>query len=596
MKYIRNFSIIAHVNHGKSTLSDRFIQMCGGLNEREMKSQVLDSMDLERERGITIKSQSVTLNYVSKNGERYKLNLIDTPGHVDFTHEVFRSLSACEGALLVIDASQGIEAQTVANYQIAMEMNLKVLVILNKVDLLTANIEQMSRTIHNVIGTNIKDIILCSSKTGFGVSKILECLIDNVPPPQGDPNAPLQVLIIDSWFNKYLGVVSLICVKNGVIHKGDMLKSMSTEKIFVVEQIGIFTPKQIECALLHCGEVGWLVYASKHIASAEVGDTLTAVADPAKVALPKFKKVQHCVYSGLFPVGSTTHKFFSDALYKLSLNDASLHYEPENSEYLGLGFRCGFLGLLHMDIIQERLKREYSVDLVATAPEVAYEILTIGNKILSVDNAAKFLSIPNIKEIREPIALCSFVFPKIYLGRIIELCTKKRGVQISLNYKKDQVSLIYELPMSEIILDFFDNIKSISRGYASFEYEFKRFQVSDVVCLEILINGKRINELAMITHRTLVRRKGYALINRLQLLIPRQQFDISIQAAIGNRIICRNTVKQLRKNVTHKCYGGDITRKNKLLYNQKMGKKRMKQLGNVSLTRGAFLSLLSRND
>lgn len=594
MKYIRNFSIIAHVNHGKSTLADRLIQVCGGLSDREMINQVLDSMELERERGITIKSQSVTLAYKARNGQYYQLNLIDTPGHVDFAYEVSRSLAACEGALLVIDVSQGIEAQTVAHYRIASEMKLKVIVVLNKIDLSRSNPNKIYKDVENIIGMNMKNVILCSAKTGFGVLEILERLIHDIPAPSGDPDAPLQALIIDAWFNNYLGVVSLICVKNGKLHQGDVLVSMSTGRKYVADQIGIFTPKQLKRVLLNCGEVGWLVCKSaKNIAGVSVGDTLTLFKQPAKIALPRFKKISPYVYAGLFPTGSTTQKVFQDSLYKLSLNDSSLCYTPERSTLLGLGFRCGFLGSLHMEIVQERLRREYSADLISTSPMVKYEVLTVDNKVISVDNPSKLLALNNIKEIREPIVLCNILFPKKYFGEIITLCIEKRGIQISVVYKGNQVILTYELPMSEIILDFFNRLKSISNGYASFEYEFQRFQVSKIVCIEILINGKCIDTLSMITHFSLADRQARTLINKLQSLIPRQQFDVSIQAAIKNRIICRSVVKQLRKNVISRCYGGDITRKKKLLSNQKLGKKRMKQIGCVDIPNTVFKSILN---
>lgn len=599
MRNIRNFSIIAHINHGKSTLSDRFIQICGGLNDREMTCQVLDSMELERERGITIKSQSVTLNYKSKNGKFYQLNLIDTPGHVDFTYEVSRALSACEGALLVVDASQGVEAQTIANYRIAIEMNMTVIVVLNKIDLITADCKRVSKEIENIIGIKSENIILCSAKTGFGIYDILERLISDIPAPVGNINGPLQVLILDSWCNNYLGIVSSICVKNGKLNQNDILRSMSTNRIYIVNQIGVFTPKQMRKQSLICGEVGWLIYTdkkNKHNTESLVGDTFTSLSYPAKSVLPKFKKIQPYVYSGFFPMQPTTYKALYNALNKLSLNDSSLNYIPEKSEFLGLGFRCGFLGLLHMEIVQERLKREYSIHLIITTPMVSYEILTIDDNIIFIDNPSKLLSITNkVKEIREPIALCIILFPKKYLGDILDLCVKKRGVQISFVYHDNQIELIYELPMSEIILNFFDHLKSISQGYASFEYKFDRFQKSNIVCLEILVNNQRINTLAMITHRQTAEYHGKILVKKLQESIPRHQFNITIQASIGNRIICRNTVKQLRKNVTDKCYGGDITRKKKLLYNQKVGKKRMRKIGRVNLPHTIFLSILNKN-
>lgn len=597
IKYIRNFSIIAHIDHGKSTLSDRIIQVCGGLHTREMTSQVLDSMDLERERGITIKSQTVMLNYSSTiNDQSYQLNLIDTPGHVDFSYEVSRSLAACEGAILVIDATQGIEAQTIANYRIAMEMCLEIIVVLNKIDILTADFDRVSQDIQEIIKVDTNNVVRCSAKTGFGISELLERIIYDIPCPKGDPNAPLQALIIDSWFNNYLGVVSLVCIKNGILHKGATLKSMSTGRVYTVDQIGIFTPKQVKRAILSCGEVGWVVYIVKNIIGASVGDTLTLLSRPASLAWPVFKKVQHCVYAGLFPMNPKTQKDFSNALYKLSLNDASLCYEPENSEFLGLGFRCGFLGLLHMEIVQERLRREYLLDLIITAPMVIYEVLAINNKIISIDSPLKLLSLMQIKEIREPIVLCNILFPIRYLGKIMSLCIEKRGIQVAIKYHGEQIELIYQLPMSEIILDFFNRMKSISHGYASFKYEFHHFQPANIVCLEILINKKRVDALAMLVHQDKAVCCGHMLVDKLQSLIPRQQFDIAIQAVIGNRVISRRTVKQVRKNVLAKCYGGDVTRKKKLLCNQKRGKKRMKKIGNIILPNAIFLSILNVNN
>lgn len=597
IKYIRNFSIIAHIDHGKSTLSDRIIQICGGLNTREMAtSQILDSMDLERERGITIKAQSVMLNYFSrKSGRSYQFNLIDTPGHVDFSYEVSRSLAACEGAILVIDVTQGIEAQTIANYKIATEMCLAMVVALNKVDVLTVDSQLMSQEVQDIMKIDKSNIIQCSAKTGFGVSELLERIIYNIPCPKGDPDSPLQALIIDSWFNNYLGIVSLVCVKNGVLHVGDILRSMTTNRIYTVDKIGVFTPKQVQRKELKCGEVGWIVYIIKNIIGAPVGDTLTLQNKPASLACPAFKKVQHYVYAGLFPVNLKTQNYFRDALYKLSLNDASLHYEPENSEFLGLGFRCGFLGLLHMEIVQERLKREYFLDLIVTAPMVVYEVLIANNQIISVNNPSKLLLLTHIKEIREPIVLGNILLPKKYLGKIISLCIQRRGIQISIEYYADQVKLVYKLPMSEIVLDFFDRIKSISCGYASFEYKFYCFQSADIVCVEILINGKRIDALAMLVHQGKAIYHGHILVDRLKLLIPRQQFDIVIQAVIGARVISRSVVKQVRKNVLSKCYGGDVTRKKKLLCNQKKGKKKMKRIGSINLPNAIFLSILDVN-
>lgn len=597
VKHIRNFSIIAHIDHGKSTLSDRIIQACGGLHVREMTSQVLDSMDLERERGITIKSQTVMLNYTSEIDEvSYQLNLIDTPGHIDFSYEVSRSLAACEGAVLVVDATQGIEAQTIANYRIATEMCLKIIVVLNKIDILTANPNRVSREIQDIIQVNSDDVIRCSAKTGFGVSELLERIVYDIPFPKGNPNAPLQALIIDSWFNNYLGVVSLVCIKNGILHKGDVLKSMSTNCVYTVDQIGIFTPKQVKCTTLSCGEVGWVVYLVKNVMGAIVGDTLTLLERSAALSWPGFRKIQHYVYAGLFSVNFKTQKDFSSALYKLSLNDPSLCYEPENSEFLGPGFRCGFLGLLHMEIVQERLKREYLLDLIITMPTVVYEILTINNQIIFVVNPLKLLSLVHIKEIREPIVLCNIFFPVEYLGAIISLCVAKRGIQISIEYHESHIKLTYELPMSEVILDFFNRIKSVSRGYASFEYEFHRFQSARIVCVEILINKKRIDALAILVHRDNAVYRGHMLVDKLQSLIPRQQFDIVIQAVIGTRVISRGIVKQVRKNVLARCYGGDVTRKKKLLYNQKRGKKRMKKIGNIDLPSAVFLSILNVNN
>lgn len=597
IKYIRNFSIIAHIDHGKSTLSDRIIQICGGLHIREMTtSQILDSMDLEKERGITIKSQSVMLNYVSKIDNRsYQLNLIDTPGHVDFSYEVSRSLAACEGAVLVVDVTQGVEAQTIANYRIATEMCLEIIVVLNKIDVLTADLQYVSQEIQDIIKVDKNNIIQCSSKTGFGIPELLERIIYSIPFPNGDLNAPLQALIIDSWFNNYLGVVSLVCIKNGILNKGDVLKSMSTGRIYTVDQIGVFTPKQVKRKVLNCGEVGWVVYIIKNIIGAPVGDTLTLLNRPASLVWPGFKKIQHYVYAGLFPINLKTQKDFHDALYKLSLNDASLYYEPENSEFLGPGFRCGFLGLLHMEIVQERLKREYLLDLVITAPMVVYEVLTIDNQLIIVSNPSKLLSLEKIKEIREPIILGNIFLPKEYLGDIISLCIQRRGIQMAMEYYKDQVKLTYKLPMSEIVLDFFDRMKSVSRGYASFEYEFYCFQPSNIVCIEILINGKNIDALAILVHREKSIYRGNMLVDKLQSLIPRQQFDIVIQAVIGNKVISRGVVKQVRKNVLSRCYGGDVTRKKKLLYNQKKGKKRMKQMGRVNLPNAVFLSVLDVN-
>ncbi|CUX96361.1 translation elongation factor 4 [Candidatus Doolittlea endobia] len=592
MKNIRNFSIIAHIDHGKSTLSDRLIQTCGGLSKREMKDQVLDTMDLERERGITIKAQSVTLDYKSPDGYVYQLNFIDTPGHVDFSYEVSRSLAACEGALLVVDAGQGVEAQTLANCYAAMEMDVVVVPVLNKIDLPSADPDRVAQEIEDILGIDATDAVRCSAKTSVGVSNVLERLIRDIPPPLGDPNSPLQALIIDSWFDNYLGVVSLIRIKNGTLRKGDKIKVMSTVQLHNADRLGIFNPKRIDRDVLNCGEVGWLVCAMKDIHGAPVGDTLTLAHQPADKVLPGFKKVKPQVYAGLFPVSSNDYEIFRNALDKLSLNDASLFYEPENSTALGFGFRCGFLGLLHMEIIQERLEREYGLDLITTAPTVIYEVLMTNNRTVYVDSPSKLPPLNNINELREPIAECHIVLPQAYLGKVITLCVEKRGVQINIVYYGNQVTMTYEIPMAEVVLDFFDRLKSTSHGYASLDYGFKRFQNSDMVKIDMLINGERIDALALITHRDNVPYRGREFVNKLQELIPRQQFDIIIQAAIGNHIIARSTVKQLRKNVLAKCYGGDVSRKKKLLQKQKEGKKRMKQVGKIELPQEAFLAIL----
>ncbi|CRK85722.1 Elongation factor 4 [Candidatus Providencia siddallii] len=594
MNNIRNFSIIAHIDHGKTTLSDRIIQICGGITNREITTQILDSMDLERERGITIKAHSVTLIYKSLNCENYKLNFIDTPGHVDFSYEVSRSLSACEGALLVVDATQGVEAQTIANCYAAIDMNLKVIPVLNKVDLSSANPKRVIEEIENIIGLDAQDAILCSAKTGFGIQEIIEQLIKKIPPPVGDNNAPLQALIIDSWFDNYLGIVSLVRIKNGSLKKGDKIKVMSTNQIYNIDCLGIFTPKQINCDTLKCGEVGWLVCGIKNITRVPVGDTLTGAYQPAKEALIGFKKIKPQVYAGIFSIDSNKYKTLLNALNKLSLNDSSLFYEKEFSNSLGFGFRCGFLGLLHMEIIQERLEREYNLNIITTAPTVVYEIKQKNNNIIYIDNPSK-LQLNSIQEIREPIAECHIFIPKKYLGNIITLCVEKRGVQIDIIYYGNQVSLTYEIPMIEVILDLFDKLKSTSRGYASLDYSFKRFQPSDMVRVDILVNSECVDTLSLITHRIDSQYKGRELVKKIKELIPPQQFEISIQAAIDNHIIARSTVKQLRKNVIAKCYGGDVSRKKKLLEKQKKGKKRMKQIGNVKLPQEAFLSILQIN-
>lgn len=592
MKNIRNFSIIAHIDHGKSTLSDRLIQTCGGLSDREMEAQVLDSMDLERERGITIKAQSVTLNYKAKDGETYQLNFIDTPGHVDFSYEVSRSLAACEGALLVVDAGQGVEAQTLANCYTAIEMDLEVVPILNKIDLPAADPERVAEEIEDIVGIDAMEAVRCSAKTGVGIEDVLEEIVHKIPAPEGDPNAPLQALIIDSWFDNYLGVVSLVRVKNGVIKKGDKIKVMSTGQTYNVDRLGIFTPKQVDTTELKTGEVGWVVCAIKDILGAPVGDTLTHQHNSATEVLPGFKKVKPQVYAGLFPVSSDDYEAFRDALGKLSLNDASLFYEPETSTALGFGFRCGFLGLLHMEIIQERLEREYDLDLITTAPTVVYEVELTNGEVVYVDSPSKLPPLNNIQEIREPIAECNMLVPQEYLGNVITLCVEKRGVQTNMVYHGNQIALTYEIPMGEVVLDFFDRLKSTSRGYASLDYGFKRFQTANMVRVDIMINGDRVDALALIVHKDNATYRGRELVEKMKELIPRQQFDIAIQAAIGNQVIARSTVKQLRKNVLAKCYGGDVSRKKKLLQKQKEGKKRMKQLGNVEVPQEAFLAIL----
>ncbi len=592
MKHIRNFSIIAHIDHGKSTLSDRLIQVCGGLSDREMEQQVLDSMDLERERGITIKAQSVTLNYTAKDGETYQLNFIDTPGHVDFSYEVSRSLAACEGALLVVDAGQGVEAQTLANCYTAIEMDLEVVPILNKIDLPAADPERVAEEIEEIVGIDAMEATRCSAKTGLGVDDVLENIVSSIPAPEGDPDAPLQALIIDSWFDNYLGVVSLVRIKNGSLKKNDKIKVMSTGQVWGVDRIGIFTPKQVDTNGLNTGEVGWVVCGIKDILGAPVGDTLTMAKNGCEKPLPGFQKVKPQVYAGLFPVSSDDYENFRDALGKLSLNDASLFYEPETSAALGFGFRCGFLGMLHMEIIQERLEREYDLDLITTAPTVVYEVEKTDSSVMYVDSPAKLPAINDIEEIREPIARCNILVPSEYLGNVITLCVEKRGVQVDMVYHGNQVAVTYDIPMAEVVLDFFDRLKSTSRGYASLDYNFQRFEASDMVRVDVLLNGDRVDALALITHKDHAQSRGRLLVEKMKEFIPRQMFDIAIQAAIGNHIIARSTVKQLRKNVLAKCYGGDVSRKKKLLKKQKEGKKRMKQIGNVELPQEAFLAIL----
>lgn len=589
---IRNFSVIAHIDHGKSTLSDRFIQLCCGLSAREMTSQVLDNMDIERERGITIKAQAVTLKYKAKDGKTYELNFIDTPGHVDFSYEVSRSLFACEGALLVVDASQGVEAQTLANCYQAVNLDLEVIPVLNKIDLPSADPQRAIDEIEDLIGIEAQDACKCSAKTGVGVQDVLERIVTAIPAPSGDPDGPLQALIIDSYFDDYLGVVALVRVKNGTLRRGDKIKVMSQGVAWEVDGLGISTPKRVKVEILHCGEVGWVVCDIKSVHAAPVGDTITHVKNAATEPLPDFKKVKPQVYAGMFPVDTEDYNAFRDALEKLSLNDASLFFEPENSKALGFGFRCGFLGMLHMEIIQERLEREYNLNLITTAPTVVYEILQTDGEILHIDSPAALPPISNIAEIREPIAECRMLMPSEYVGAIMKICQEKRGIQTGLVYHGEQVALTYEIPMSEVVLDFFDRIKSASRGYASLDYGFKRFNCDDLVRMDILIAGERVDALAVILHRSVAQSRGRAIVEKMKEVIPRQMFDIAIQAAIGSQIIARCTVKALRKDVLAKCYGGDITRKRKLLEKQKAGKKRMKQLGRVEVPQDAFLAIL----
>ncbi|GIU16140.1 elongation factor 4 [Shewanella sp. c952] len=596
MKHIRNFSIIAHIDHGKSTLSDRLIHECGGLTDREMAAQVLDSMDIERERGITIKAQSVTLDYKANDGETYQLNFIDTPGHVDFSYEVSRSLAACEGALLVVDAGQGVEAQTLANCYTALEMDMDVVPVLNKIDLPQADPDRVAEEIEDIVGIEAADAVRCSAKTGVGIKDVLEVIVEQIPSPEGDEEGPLQALIIDSWFDSYLGVVSLVRIKNGVLKKGDKFKVMSTGQAHTADRVGIFTPKQTDTPELKTGEVGFVIAGIKEIHGAPVGDTLTHAKHGALEPLPGFKKVKPQVYAGLFPISTDDYESFRDALNKLSLNDASLFFEPETSSALGFGFRIGFLGLLHMEIIQERLEREYNLELITTAPTVVYEIVQTSGETIYVDNPSDLPAVNNIEEMREPIVETNILVPKEYLGNVITLCVEKRGVQTNLVYHGNQVALTYELPMAEVVMDFFDRLKSTSRGYASLEYNFIRFEPADMVRLDILINGDRVDALAMIIHKGLIRTKGLALVNKMKELIPRQMFDIAVQAAVGSQVIARSSIKAMRKDVTAKCYGGDVSRKKKLLQKQKDGKKRMKQVGNVEVPQEAFLAVLKLND
>lgn len=591
LKRIRNFSIIAHIDHGKSTLADRFIQICGGLTEREMSSQVLDSMDIERERGITIKAQCVSLNYTAKDGKVYLLNFIDTPGHVDFSYEVSRSLAACEGAILVVDAAQGVEAQTVAVCYTAIDQSLAVLPVLNKIDLPQAEPERVIAEIEDIIGLDAHNSIRVSAKSGIGVDDVLEALVAHIPPPEGDINAPLQALIIDSWFDSYLGVVSLVRIVNGALRKGDKMRIMSTGRAYEVDQVGIFTPKRTKLDVLQAGEVGYVVAGIKEIQGAPVGDTLTLDRNPADKVLPGFQKVKPQVYAGLFPISSDDFEAFREALAKLSLNDASLFYEPESSEALGFGFRCGFLGMLHMEIVQERLEREYNLDLISTAPTVVYQIITQKGETLLIDNPSHLPPVTQIKEMFEPIVRANILVPQDYLGQIITLCIERRGVQVNMTYSGRQVSVSYDIPMSEVVSDFFDRLKSVSRGYASLDYNFLRFQEADLVKMDILINSEKVDALAIIVHRNAAHSRGKIIAEKMRDLIPRQMFDVAIQAALGSHIIARQSVKALRKNVTAKCYGGDVSRKRKLLDKQKAGKKRMKQVGHVEIPQEAFMAV-----
>ncbi len=592
MKHIRNFSIIAHIDHGKSTLADRFIQHCGGLSEREMAEQVLDSMDLERERGITIKAQSVSLSYTAENGEVYQLNFIDTPGHVDFSYEVSRSLAACEGALLVVDAAQGVEAQSVANCMTAIDQGLEVLPVLNKIDLPAADPDKVVAEIEDIIGIDAQGALYVSAKTGAGVHELLEQIVELIPPPRGESGGSLQALIIDSWFDNYVGVVSLVRVMNGSLAKGGKITVMSTGTSHVADRVGVFTPKMEDREELNTGEVGFVIAGIKDIYGAPVGDTLTSARRPCEKPLPGFMQVQPRVFSGLFPINSDDYEGFRDALQKLRLNDAALHFEPETSAALGFGFRCGFLGMLHMEIVQERLEREYDLELITTAPTVIFEVVTTDGQTMQVDNPSKLPAANEIAELREPIITANVLVPEKFVGAVIKLCIEKRGVQKHMRYLGGQVSLEYEMPLSEVVLDFFDRLKSVSRGFASFDYHFERFEPAQLVRLDLLINGERVDALSIIVHRDKVKHRGRGLVEKMRELIPRQMFDVAIQAAIGSQIIARSTVKALRKNVTAKCYGGDVSRKRKLLEKQKAGKKRMKQVGSVEIPQEAFLAVL----
>ncbi|MCZ6724564.1 MAG: translation elongation factor 4 [Gammaproteobacteria bacterium] len=592
MKNIRNFSIIAHIDHGKSTLADRFIQLCGGLSEREMESQVLDSMDLERERGITIKAQSVSLEYKARNGQTYTLNFIDTPGHVDFSYEVSRSLAACEGALLIVDASQGVEAQSVANCYTAIDLDLEVIPVLNKIDLPAAEPDRVKQEIEEIIGLDTSETIEVSAKTGHGVEDLLEQIIELIPPPEGSASNRTQALVIDSWFDNYVGVITLVRVMQGGIRPRQKIRMMSSGREYTVEKVGIFTPKRKDTEQLQAGDVGFIISGIKDIESAKVGDTITLSQDPADAALAGFKEVQPRVFAGMFPISSDDYENCREALKKLKLNDAALQFEPETSQALGFGFRCGFLGLLHMEIVQERLEREYDLNLITTAPTVIFQIETTAGKVLEIHNPADLPAVNKINEIREPIIQANILLPEEYIGAVIALCIEKRGVQKDIQYMGNQVSLVFELPLSEVVLDFFDRLKSVSRGYASFDYEFLRFESSNLVKLDVLINGEKVDALSLIIHRSNADYRGRELASKMKELIPRQMFDVAIQAAIGSNIVARTNVKALRKNVTAKCYGGDVSRKRKLLEKQKAGKKRMKRVGSVEIPQDAFLAVL----
>ncbi|MBI5329936.1 MAG: elongation factor 4 [Betaproteobacteria bacterium] len=596
MQHIRNFSIIAHIDHGKSTLADRLIHRCGGLETREMEEQVLDSMDLERERGITIKAQTAALTYKAQDGQVYQLNLIDTPGHVDFSYEVSRSLSACEGALLVVDASQGVEAQTVANCYTAIDLGVEVFPILNKIDLPSADPDRVMQEIEEIVGIPADEAVRCSAKTGLGIEDVLEAVVRHVPPPRGDENKPLKALVVDSWFDNYVGVIMLVRVVDGVLRLKDKIRLMATDADYLAEQVGVFTPKSVARTELRAGEVGFVISGIKELKHAKVGDTITLAARPATEALPGFKEIQPQVFAGLYPVESHEYDSLRDALTKLQLNDSALRFEPETSQALGFGFRCGFLGLLHMDIVQERLEREYDQNLITTAPSVEYQVLMKDGSQIEVENPSRLPDLSKIEEIREPIITATILVPEEYLGNVMTLCNLKRGAQVDMKYLGRQVMLKYDLPLNEVVLDFFDRLKSTSRGYASLDYDFKEFRADDLIKLDVLVNSEKVDALALIVHRSTSQYRGRELVSKMRELIPRQMFDVAVQAAIGSHIIARETVKALRKNVLAKCYGGDITRKKKLLEKQKEGKKRMKQVGNVEIPQEAFLAILQVGD